>query len=147
MKKKTMARYKIQLPKHVVFTCEIPVQIFHINYGNHLGHDSLVSIIHEARIKFLRIYNYIETDIEGVGFVVSQLIVDYKKESFYGDILELKIMIEKENKRSCTIYYDITAKENNNTIAHAQTLVTFFDFDLRKSVSIPKAFEDRCISL
>lgn len=141
-----MARYKIKFPEHVVFTCEIPVHIFHINYGNHLGHDSLVSIIHEARIKFLRMHNYIETDIEGVGFVVSQLLVDYKNEGFYGDVLKLNIMIEKENKRSCTIYYDITNKITNKTIAHAQTLVTFFNFDLRKSVSIPKGFEEKYLN-
>ena len=142
-RKESMPRFKIELPKNVIFTTEIPVQIFHINYGNHLGHDSLVSIIHEARIKFLRKYNYLETDIEGVGFVVSQLLVDYKSEGFYGDNLNIKLMIEKENKRSAIIYYDITNKDNGKTIAYAQTLITFFNFETRKSVSIPKVFEER----
>jgi len=139
-----MSRIKLQFPEKIAFETCLSVRISDINYGNHLGHDSLISLAHEARIRFLRSFNYIETDIEGVGFVVSDLAVQYKNEAFYGDRICIQIAIEKRNKRSCTLYYHL--KNEDKTIAIMQTGITFYNFSERVSVSIPKAFIERVLS-
>ena len=48
-----MAKVKIELPEDFIFKTEIPVRISDINYGGHLGNDSLLSIVQESRVKFL----------------------------------------------------------------------------------------------
>ena len=61
-----MPRIKIDLPeKFFDVEINIPVRITDINYGDHVGNDSLVGIIHEARMQFLQRYNFTELDIEG----------------------------------------------------------------------------------
>ena len=54
-----MARIKLTVPeKNILTAVLIPVRIGDINYGNHLGNDAFVSIIHEARVQWLRQNNY-----------------------------------------------------------------------------------------
>ena len=39
-------------PAKVDFEVEIPVRIYDINYGGHLGHAELIKITHQARLQF-----------------------------------------------------------------------------------------------
>jgi acyl-CoA thioesterase FadM len=61
-----MPRIKIEMPEHFTYTTEMPVRISDINYGGHLSNDSIVSLIHEARVRFLAQYNY-GTSASGSG--------------------------------------------------------------------------------
>ena len=49
-----MPRVIVELPKKFIFSTDIAVRISDINYGGHLGHDSIISLIHEARVRFLK---------------------------------------------------------------------------------------------
>ncbi len=62
-----MARVKLDLPDAFEFTTEIQVRIGDINYGGHLGNDTVLSLIHEARVRFLQKYNFREANIGGIG--------------------------------------------------------------------------------
>ena len=42
-----MARIKLNMPENYLFRTEIPIRITDINYGAHVGNDSLLSIIHD----------------------------------------------------------------------------------------------------
>jgi len=50
----TMARTKIEIPDQLIATLNIPVRITDINYGDHVGNDAFVAIIHEARMQWLQ---------------------------------------------------------------------------------------------
>jgi acyl-CoA thioester hydrolase len=45
-----MPRVKIELPESWTFRTDIPIRITDINYGNHMGNDSFLGILHEARM-------------------------------------------------------------------------------------------------
>ena len=49
-----MARLTLDLPSRFPFSTELEVQVGHINYGGHLGNDSMLSLVHEARVRYLR---------------------------------------------------------------------------------------------
>jgi acyl-CoA thioester hydrolase len=55
-----MARVKIDIPENILAIVNIPVRISDINYGNHVGNDAIVSIIHEARVQWLTQHNFTE---------------------------------------------------------------------------------------
>lgn len=50
-----MARISIDLPSTFTFSATIPVRITDLNYGGHVGNDTILSIIHEARVQYLKI--------------------------------------------------------------------------------------------
>ena len=86
-----MARIKIELPEKCIAIFIIPVRITDINYGNHVGNDSLVAIIHEARMQFLQQYGHTEIDVCGTSLIMNELLVEFKNEAFYKDIIEVKL--------------------------------------------------------
>src|SRR3977135_1522937 len=104
-----MARIRIELPEKCVATFIIPVRITDINYGNHLGNNSLVEIIHEARMQFLRQHNFTEMNVAGSSLIMNELTVEFKSESFYNDVLEVKIFVGDISRVSFELFYSISA--------------------------------------
>jgi acyl-CoA thioester hydrolase len=137
-----MARVKLEIPVHKIFTANIPVRITDINYGNHVGNDALVSIVHEARVQWLAQNNYTELNVGGAALIMADLAIEYKAESFYGDTLTVAISIGEITKISFEIFYEITIARNDKKIliANAKTGMVCFDYEARKVTSIPEAF-------
>ncbi|HXS57650.1 MAG TPA: thioesterase family protein [Hanamia sp.] len=134
-----MARIKIELPAESIASFNIPVRITDINYGNHVGNNSIVEIIHEARFQFLQQYQFTEMDAGGTGLILNELIVEFKNESFYGDIVNVKIFAGEISKKSFEIYYQLIALRSENiVIAHAKTGVVCYNYSERKVESIPE---------
>lgn len=117
----------------------IPVRITDINYGNHLGNDAIVSIIQEARVQFLQEYGFTELNVGGPGLIMTDLAVNFRNESFYGDELTIDIYTGDITRASFRITYEITTKREgkNILVATAQTTMVCFNYQLRKVVSIP----------
>ena len=134
-----MARIKLTIPANIIATISIPVRITDINYGNHLGNDALVSIVHESRVQFLKGYNYSELDIEGTSLIMGDLAVEYTSESFYGDILEISIAAAEITKVSFELYYHIQTTRNDKTItiAKAKTGMICYDYGNKKVTAVP----------
>ena len=135
-----MTRLKLELPPKFDFTTDIQVYINNINYGGHLGNDSLLSLIHEARIRFLKENGYTESDICGVGIIMVDTVILYKSESFHGDVLRFEVAVGDISKVGCDFFFRITDKNTGKEVAHAKTGVVFFDYNKRKVVSTPDAF-------
>lgn len=135
-----MPRIKIEIPDKFIFSTEIPVRISDINYGNHLGNDSVLSIFHEARVRFLKQYGYSENDIEGIGIIMSDCAVQYKSQGYYGDILLVELSVENIQKFSCDFYYRATNKNNGKVIAVGKTGIAFYDYRTNKLSETPEKF-------
>ncbi|HRE50860.1 MAG TPA: thioesterase family protein [Flavitalea sp.] len=135
-----MARIKIDLPEKFHFTAVIPVRITDLNYGGHVGNDSVLSLIHEARVQFLKHYGYSEMDIGGAGLIMSEASVSFKQEIFYGDIVRIHVSVSDISRVSFTLYYKLEkeAGGKTTTIAHAQTGMACFDYRLRKPAPVPE---------
>lgn len=135
-----MARIKIDIPEKIIGTFIIPVRIADINYGNHVGNDAFVSIIHEARMQWLKQYDYTELKIEGIGLIMSDLVIEFKSESFYGDLVEIKLSVADITRVGFDLYYQLFANRNdeNILIANAKTGMVCFDYDKRRVAAIPQ---------
>ena len=139
-----MSRIKLEMPKKYLFTCTIDVRITDLNYGNHLGNDALISIIQEARVRFLNNYGYKELNIEGVGIIMADLVVIYKSQSYYGDTLSIEIGVGDISKRSCDIFYRVT-KNSDTVVALCKTTVVFFNYQTQKPARIPEPFIEKIL--
>ncbi|MFZ1785683.1 MAG: thioesterase family protein [Ferruginibacter sp.] len=135
-----MARIKIDIPEKIMGTYSIPIRIADINYGNHVGNDAFVSIIHEARMQWLKQYHYSELKIEGVGLIMSDLALEFKNESFYGDVLAVTISAGDLTRVGFDLYYQLFAERNDENIllANAKTGMICYDYDAKKVAAIPE---------
>ncbi|MCB1754470.1 MAG: thioesterase family protein [Gammaproteobacteria bacterium] len=140
-----MSRVKIDMPENYLYSCTLPVRIDDINYGGHLGNDAVLSMMHEARVRFLKHYHYSELDIEGCGIIMTDSVIIYKAEAFQGDLLQIEVTVGDFNKYGCDFYYLLSNKNTAVEIAHAKTGIVFFDYNERKVVRLPPAFKETFI--
>ena len=143
-----MARIKIEIPERIHDRLCISVRITDVNYGNHMGNDALVGIIHEARVQWLNKMGYSEMNIEGASIIMSDLAVCYLSESFYGDQLEISIAIGDFTTAGFEIYYLIETirQEKTIAIAKAKTGIVFYDYKDKKITAIPADFKTKISS-
>ena len=135
-----MARVKIQLPEQVLFTHHLAVRTYDINKGGHLGHDRLISLLHEAREHFFFALGFNELDIDGVGIVVADLMVQYLGEAFMAQQLEITVSLANMGKKNIDMFYQVTCVESGTEIAKAKTAIVFFDYGERKAAPVPEKF-------
>lgn len=138
-----MPRIKIDLPEKFIFKTEIPIRITDINYGGHLGNDSLLSIIHEARVRFLQHLGYSESNVEGNGIIMIDAGVQYKSEGFYGDELLVEIAVNDFTGTGCDFVYRLSNKNTDKEIAIAKTGIVFFNYEKRKTAPVPAEFKKK----
>ncbi|MBC2703966.1 MAG: thioesterase family protein [Desulfobacula sp.] len=123
-----------------IFETELAVRLTDISYGNHVGDDAFVSLIHEARVRFLEKFGFPKPDISGKALVISDLAVSYKSQSVYGDKLKFEMGAGNFTKYGCDIFYRVTNTETGNLVILAKTGIVFFDFAQNKITTPPEAF-------
>ena len=143
-----MARLKIDLPEKILTSFSIPVRITDINYGNHVGNNAIVEIIHEARVQFLQKYNFTELEIAGSSLIMNELLVEYKNESFYEDILEVTLYCGEISRVAFELFYKISTTRNEQqiVIALAKTGMVCYDYTIKKVSSIPQELKSILVS-
>jgi acyl-CoA thioester hydrolase len=139
-----MARIKIDLPEKFSFTTSIPVRITDINYGGHVGNDAILSLIHEARMQFLKELGYTELEFGGVGLIMADAAIEFRNELFYGDIVIISIACAEFSKVSFDIYYklektpDQIQDEKRILVATAKTGMVCYDYSKKRIAVIPE---------
>jgi acyl-CoA thioester hydrolase len=135
----TMARIKIDLPEHFSFITSIPIRITDLNYGSHVGNDTVLSIMHEARVQFLQYHAYKELDLGGVGLIMSDVAIEFKSEIFYGDIIKASVAASAFSRAGFAIFYKLekTTDEKNIIVAAAKTGMVCYNYELKKIAQVP----------
>ena len=85
-----------------------------------------------------------EVDISGAGIIMTDAIVVYKSESFYGDTLKVEVAVFDCTRTGCDFIFRLSNRETGKEIARGKTGVVFFDYQNRKVVEVPKKFRDTC---
>ena len=140
-----MARVKLDLPDVFEFSTELTVRVSDINYGGHLGNDILLSLIHEARVRFLAQHDFTEKDAGGAGLIMTDAVILYKAQAFLGDQLLIEVAVCDVGKYGCDFVYRITNKEYSTEIARSRTGIVFFDYATNKIVRVPEKFKALCV--
>ncbi len=135
-----MPRVKFDLPDKFHFSTEIPLRIGDINYGGHMGNDAVLSLAHEARVRFFRKHGWSELDVDGASIIMADAAIVFKAEAFYGDVLIVDVAVGDMSELGCDLLYRFTKSENKKEIARVKTGIVFFDYKSRKPVRMPEAF-------
>ncbi len=137
-----MARIQIEYPEaKPLHTQTMELRITDMNYGNHLAHDTLISLMHEARSKMFVAYGHKEIDIDGVGIVVADLAISYRAEVFYPDTLIIEVVADEFSRKGADLIYRVTRASDGGLVALAKTGIVFFDYQARSAVNMPEAFK------
>jgi acyl-CoA thioesterase FadM len=117
------------------------VGISDINYAKHLDSVAMVNILHEARLQFLADLGFTESNIFGLGMVVTDLAVEYRSESFANDMLIIDVGVSGFNRYGFDIGLQVTNSALETVVCNAKMGVVFFDFDKHQITEAPPAFK------
>ena len=135
-----MAKSNIELPSSFPFSTKLTVRITDLNYGNHVGNDSILSMLHEARVRFLEHYGLEELKFEGVGLIMRDVIIEFKNEIFYRDVLTASVAVGGFTRAGFDIYYKIEKEDNEKKVlaVAARTGMICYNYELKKITAVPE---------
>lgn len=119
-----------------MFTTTLPVNIEHINYGGHLAHDKLVTLMHEARLRFFDRLGQSEIDFYGISLILKSMTVNYRQEVFRGEKLIFAITIAEVRGSAFSLNYEVRNAAAEK-IADAVFVLVGFDYGKRKIARLP----------
>ena len=144
-----MARIKLQLPGHFSFSCLIPIRITDINYGDHVGNDTILSLIHEARVQFLQGLGYSEMNFAGAGMIMADASIEFKNELFYGDAVIASVAVGEISRIGFELFYKLERTRKNDIkkvlVVTARTGMICYDYDRKKIVNIPEEAKNKLL--
>lgn len=128
-----MARVVIEFPTVFPFVTELDVRIQHINRGNHLGNDALITFLNEARVRFMpeKIRDGQDSQI---WMINGDLAVIYKSEAFYGETLVIHVATADFHKYGFDLLFRVVEKTSGRDVAHAKMAMLLFDAVHRKLI-------------
>lgn len=136
-----MARVQIDFPEEaLVFVHEMSVRICDVNYFEHLGHDALLRMLHEARALFFRAHGHEEWDTQGGACVVADLAVRYRAEARFGQTLRIEIAGGELGSHGVELFYRVTETAGGAIVALAKTGHVFFQGRAPRMIPVPPAF-------
>lgn len=140
-----MARIKLSLPETFSFYTIIPIRITDINYGGHVGNDTILSLIHEARVQFFKNICYAELDFAGTSLIMSDVAIEFKSELFYDDIVKAYVAIGEIGRVGFDVFYKLVNSDNESIVALAKTGMVCYDYKNKKVVRVPEEAKAKLI--
>ena len=139
---------KLVLPEHFNFSTTIPVRITDLNYGGHVGNDSILSLIHEVRVQFLRHHGYTELDLAGTGLIMADVTIEFKQELFYGEALRAAVAATEFSRVGFELYYKLEKQVGEKwvPVVLARTGMVCYNYTLKKIASVPAEVCTRLLS-
>ena|SRR5215471_2679050 len=140
-----MERVKINLPETFTFSTTITIRITDLNYGGHVGNDTFLSLMQEARQQFLMSHRYKELSFEGCGLILVDAAIEYKRELDHGDAIKISVAASGFDKYGFDLYYkmEIVTATEAVIAAKAKTGMLCYDYEKRKLVSLPDAAKEK----
>lgn len=138
-----MSRVKLKLPEKFSFYTTIPIRITDINYGGHVGNDTILTLLHEARMQFLDHYSFSEMDFAGTSLIMTNVEIEFKKELFYNDAIGIYVTISNFTHIGFDVYYKVVKNAGEVVVAIARTGMVCYDYQQKKITKVPETALDR----
>lgn len=129
------------MPQQFSFSTVINIRISDINYGNHVGNDAVLSLIHEARVQFLAAHGFTELNCGGVGLIMSDAGIEFKKEIFYGDLVTACVTAVNFSTIGFELYYQL--ETNGKAAVLAKTAMVSYDYQKKKIAQVPEIVKEK----
>jgi acyl-CoA thioesterase FadM len=136
-----MARLTLSFPEdQYYYTTVLSVRVTDINAGNHLGNDAMISMISEARSRFLFEFGVAETERDGTGIIVTDLATTYRAEAHARDELLFEVGVMDFNKYGGDVIFRITRPKDRTLVAMAKQGFVFYNYRAGQVVPMPDDF-------
>jgi len=135
-----MGRVRLDLPERFHYAIELRVRTSDLNYGGHLGNDTVLSLFQEVRLRFFKEHGFSEgylVKVDGYGILMTDAVIVYKSQAFYADLLTIEIAVANVETYGCDLFYKVTNRETGKEVVRAKTGIVFYDYGAQKIAKVP----------
>ena len=137
-----MARLQLEFPEdQYYYATQLTVRVTDINGANHLGNDSMISMISEARARFMFDFGLEQALENDLGTIVTDLATTYRTEAHARDQLLFEAGVMDFNTYGGDIIFRITRPKDKKLIAMAKQGFVFYNYKTSQVVAMPEEFE------
>lgn len=137
-----MKRPDLEMPDEFVFSTQLPIRVDDVNYGGHLGNDRVLTLVHEARTRFLREQGFSELDVGGPSLIQLNATVVYEAEGELADPLRIDAAPGGISPMGFDFYARLTNRNTSAVLANVRTAMVGYDMDQEQPVRLPESFLD-----
>jgi acyl-CoA thioesterase FadM len=148
-----MAETGIPIPTNPAFETKFPVR--HVDarsaitasgaYVSHVTYENMVLLINEAFDIFLASSGDSKWNITGSNIIVPKMEVEFKSEVKAGEVLTFQLTPTNFGNKSFDLI-TVAKKENGEVAAVAKTVLIFFDYKEKKTMTVPELFRKRYLA-
>ena len=142
-----MARLRLDPCDHYPFATEFTVRAGDVNIARHLGHDQLIALLNEARVRFFAHCGIDGMDVAGRMLFVADLAAVYLSEAGHGDRLQVEVATRDWNRYGCDIVFRVTQKDSGREVARAKTGMVAVDPGSHRPAPVPDSLRERLEAL
>jgi acyl-CoA thioester hydrolase len=100
-------------------------------------------VFHDARLAYLEALGFSEADIGGVGIIMRDAHVVFRREVWLHDVLSCDVGIQNVKHTSFGMVYSVKREKDDEVVFTGRTGLVAFDYKARKPVAIPQTFLER----
>ena len=124
-----------------MFTFNYTIKQEDLNYGNHVGNETALLFFQWARESFLRQNNLSETNIgDGNGFIQVEATVQYKKQLFLNQKIEVRIA--KIEIKGLKIVFEYEIYSGQDLAITGTATVLAYNYEEQKVKKVPTNFKE-----
>lgn len=133
-----MERVSLDFPEAaIIHRHSLTVRVTDMNYGRHLGHDAVVSLLHEARVQAFATLDLVEWDMQGYPSIVADLAVQYQHEARWPEALVIETAVPDPQGKALTIYQRVRKVAPDTIVATARVNQLLLDPQTGRPAAVP----------
>lgn len=132
-------RLKLPLPQEEKrFSTTYTLGLQEMNYGNHLGNDKVLTLAHEARLRFFKGLGFDELNFFHSSLIQASAQVQYTGQGYYGDPITIDLWLPQRSETGFEVF--TLLKKENSEIARVSVALLFYDYDKGRIQKCPLEF-------
>lgn len=135
-------KIKFKIPTKFHFKTKLKIRVSDLNYGGHLGNDSVLSLAHESRVRFFFELNVTERNFFNVGLIMADSAIKYKSQGYLNESIIIKISVTELRSHGFKLFYILKKNNSNIDLAHVQTSMVCYDYKKSKILQLPEDFKN-----
>ena len=135
-------KIKFKIPTKFHFKTKLKIRVSDLNYGGHLGNDSVLSLAHESRVRFFFKLNVTERNFFNVGLIMADSAIKYKSQGYLNESIIIKISVTELRSHGFKLFYILKKNNSNIDLAYVQTSMVCYDYKKSKILQLPEDFKN-----
>jgi len=115
---------------------EVKVRGYHLDAYQHVNNTRYLEFLEDGRWDYNEKTHLFDGLPEGIGPVVVNINVNYRRPATLGDILEVRTGIGAVNSKSFVFHQEIVLRDTGAKVADADVTLVFIDFKTQRAVPL-----------